>query len=62
MDSQRCLERLHALQSILNPGTAPIVEGSKSALSAVDALLFIGGIDGKNHAGSREALNWLLPG
>ncbi len=26
------------------------------------ALLLIGGVDGKHHAGSREALNWLLAG
>ena len=26
------------------------------------ALLLVGGVDGKGHAGSREALNWLLAG
>jgi hypothetical protein len=32
------------------------------AAAGVDGLLFVGGIDGKNHAGTREALAWLLTG
>lgn len=42
--------RLHALQQLI--GKEP----------GVDALLFVGGVDGRNHAGSRETLNWLLTG
>ena len=41
------LERLRALQSTAAPG---------------EGLLLVGGVDGRNHAGSREALNWLLNG
>ena len=42
-------DRLRALQSI------PASQG-------LDGLLLIGGIDSRNDAGSREALNWLLNG
>ena len=43
------LSRLRALQNIC-------------ATSGVDGLLFVGGVDGKHHAGSRETLAWLLTG
>ena len=43
------LSRLRALQNIC-------------ATSGVDGLLFVGGVDGKHHAGSREAAAWLLTG
>ena len=42
--------RLRALQSLV------------ASSSSLDALLLIGGVDGKNHAGSRECLNWVLNG
>ena len=28
----------------------------------IDSLLLVGGVDGRNHAGSREALDWLFSG
>ena len=46
---QSTTTRLKALQSVVNA-------------SKIDALLIVGGIDGRNHDGSREVLNWLLNG
>ena len=43
--------RLRGLQNIV-----------ASSDGSLDALLLVGGVDGKNHAGSRECLNWLLNG
>ena len=47
MNALECLQRLRSLQSLC-------------ASQELDALLLIGGIDGRNHAGSKEALSWLL--
>ena len=47
VSAEQTAHRLAKLQSILAPE---------------EALLLVGGVDGKNHAGSREALNWLLTG
>ena len=47
--SYECLQRLQTLQRIC------------TAL-ALDALLFVGGVDGRHHEASREVLAWLLGG
>ena len=44
-----CYARLRLLQAV-----APA--------SGLDSLLLVGGVDGKNHPGSRETLNWLITG
>ena len=44
-----CLERLRSLQKVV-------------AAAEYDALLLVGGPDGKRHAGSAEAIHWLLDG
>ena len=47
--SAECLQRLQTLQRVC-------------AAERLDALLLVGGVDGRHHAGSREALGWLLGG
>ena len=42
-----CLERLRSLQAVV-------------AAAEYDALLLVGGPDGKRHPGSAEAIHWLL--
>ena len=44
-----CLERLRSLQKVV-------------AAAEYDALLLVGGPDGKRHPGSAEAIHWLLDG
>ena len=49
-DVLHCLHRLRALQAHV------------CGAEGLDGLLLLGGVDGRNHAGSREALGWLLSG